>query len=66
METAMNKAFEYAGYGSKDKSDPNRHSVWNVYLGKYTAYRFSTVGPVKDIVKRLTDAHEYNTTGQLD
>ncbi len=66
LETAANKSFEYAGYGYKDKSDANRHAVWNVYLGKNGAYRYSTVDRVKEVVKGLTDAHECNTSDDLD
>lgn len=64
--TAMDKAFEYAGYGGKDKSDANRHAVWNVYLGKYAAYRYSTVDKVKEVVKGLTDAHECDSYDSVD
>lgn len=41
METAKDKAEQYAGMGYKDKSDANRNGVWNVYLGKYAAYRYA-------------------------
>jgi hypothetical protein len=66
IQTASDKAFEYAGRGGQDKSDANRHAVWNVYLGKYAAYRYSDVETVKSVVKGLTDAHECETTDAVD
>jgi hypothetical protein len=58
LKTAKNKAEEYGGFGYQNKSDANRHATWNVYMGKYAAYRYSTVDKVKEVVKGFSDAHE--------
>lgn len=61
METAMNQSFAKAGYGHNDRSDANRHAVWNVYLGKYAAYRYGDVPTAMGVVMGLTQAHECDT-----
>lgn len=61
MNTAMDLAFAKAGFGTDDRSDANRHAVWNVYLGKYAAYRYGSVNEARDVVLGLTEAHECDT-----
>lgn len=61
MNTATDQAYAKAGYGTNDRSDANRHAVWNVYLGKYAAYRYGDVPTAMGVVRGLTDAHECDT-----
>lgn len=58
LDEAKNLSFQYAGWGALDKSDANRHAVWNVFIGKYGARRYSTVSKAREVVEGLTDAHE--------
>lgn len=66
LRTAVDKAEEYGGNGYQNKSDANRHACWNVYMGKYAAYRYSTVDKVKEVVKGFSDAHEECGTGTAE
>ena len=61
MKKAMDLSYAKAGYGTDDRSDANRHSVWNVYLGKYAAYRYGSVNEAMAVVLGLTEAHECDT-----
>ncbi|MCF2500711.1 DUF6973 domain-containing protein [Dyadobacter chenhuakuii] len=61
MKKAMDLAYAKAGYGTNDRSDANRHAVWNVYLGKYAAYRYGSVNEAMAVVLGLTNAHECDT-----
>ncbi|SKB94188.1 DUF6973 domain-containing protein [Dyadobacter psychrophilus] len=58
MDKARDLAKSKAGVLEDERQDANRHAIWNVYLGKYAAYRYGSVGEAMGVVQGLTEAHE--------
>lgn len=61
MDKARDLAKSKAGTNIDERQDANRHAVWNVYLGKYAAYRYGSVNEAMAVVLGLTEAHECDT-----
>lgn len=61
MDKARDLAKAKAGTNVDERQDANRHAIWNVYLGKYAAYRYGSVVEAMGVVQGLTEAHECDT-----